>query len=401
MNCYYFLLKTEAKNVELNDMKALYEEHINQLLREREKNYSDLNLVKASHESSIKRLKDMHRHEVERIEDKFGKELQMSQQNCSQLLSEIESKNSELSEIKQSRDALEVKAKQLEDSILNDKDKKFKYLSEKSKQLELEVESLKVVMDMKNEKIHSLERKMIETQEKINELPFAKETIRSLQQQIETLQITLDRKIHQYNQVMREHEELKTEFEREMREKRRLSMKNEELTFHLNESYIGMNESTSGLMTNSANFDHNPHRFKTPSSVRTLHNDDTPIRPNRSISMNAGPIAGSTPYGSARKGHPKVNRSVSLMATHCTPERGRNVSYMCCPSYPPIDTLSTEPPDEVFDSGTGFNDCHLISESTKTTIKAKHMERLSDETPPQCILDSGFEDIQGLNSLSK
>ena len=54
---------------------------------------------------------------------------------------------------------------------------------------------------------------MIETQEKINELPFAKESIRSLQQQIETLQITLDRKIHQYNQLTREHEELKIEFE--------------------------------------------------------------------------------------------------------------------------------------------------------------------------------------------
>ena len=386
-------------------MKILFEEHINQLMKEREKNYSDLNLAKVSHESNINKLKDFHQLEVQRIADKYNKELQISQQNCNQLLNEIELKNSELSEMKQSRDALEVKAKQLEDSILNDKDKKFKYLSEKSKQLELEVESLKVVMDMKNEKIHSLERKMIETQEKINELPFAKETIRSLQQQIETLQITLDRKIHQYNQLTREHEDLKNEFDREIREKRRLSMKNEELTFHLNESYNGINESVSGV-SGCANFDQNPNHFKTPIPKRTLHNDETPVRPNRSISMNAGSIVGSTPYGSTRKSHAKVNRSFSMMATHRTPsESARNISFLCCPSsFAQIDNgnhLSTEPSDEVFDSGTGFNDCHMITESSKRAIKAKHIERLSEETPPQCILDSGFEDIQGLNSLTK
>ena len=391
--------------MELNDMKLIFEEQINQLMKEREKNFSDLNQAKVSHESSIKKLKEIHRIEVKRVEDKYEKQLAFSQQNFNQLVNEIEEKNIELIELKQTKSALEVKTKQMEDNIMNDKDKKFKYLSEKSKQLELEVDSLKAVMDMKNEKIHSLERKMIETQEKINELPTAKESVRSLQQQVETLQITLDRKIHQFNQLTAEHEDLKTNFDKEMREKRRLSMKNEELAFHLSET---LNESVNGLTncTNSEYFD----RFKTPVPVRTLHNDETPIKVNRSISINNGP----TPSPFARKSHSKVNRSASMTMGSSTPYNIKSSPMPHCsphcrpPHCPPSGVevehnfiSNNEMTDEVFDSGTSFGDIHRMPELNRKSVKVKRIEKLSDSSAPQSIFDSGFEEIQGLNSLPK
>ena len=405
--------------MELNDMRLIFEEQINHLMKEREKNFSDLNQAKASHESSLKKLKEMHSFEVKSIEEMFEKQLLLSQQNCNQLINEIEEKSTELNETKQLKEALELKTKQMEESIMNDKDKKFKYLSEKTKQLELEVDSLKAVMDMKNEKIHSLERKMIETQEKINELPTAKESAKSLQQKVETLQITLDRKIHQFNQLTREHEDLKSEFEREMREKRRLSQKNEELTFHLNET---LNESISGP-NNCTNLDiFDGYRFKSPAPVRILHNDDTPVRSihndeipvrtlhndetpikvNRSVSINSG----QTPSISSRKSHSKVIRSQSVVSTNlsksCT-MKGLQFPQ-CLTSGSDLEShsvLNNGITDEVFDSGTSFTNCHRIPESNRKSVKVKRIEKLSDEMTPQSIFDSGFEEIQGLNSLPK
>ncbi|CAG2105721.1 unnamed protein product [Medioppia subpectinata] len=396
----------DAKDVELNDMKIIFEEQINHLMKEREKNFSDLNEAKVTHELNIKKLKEMHFLDIKKLEEKHSNELMKSQQNCNELVNEIEEKTTELNETKQTKEELTNRLNQMEANIMNDKSKKFKYLSEKSKQLELEVESLKVVMEMKNEKIHTLERKMIETQEKINELPFAKESIRSLQQQIETLQITLDRKIHQFNQLTREHHDLQCLYEKEMREKRRLSMKNEELAFHLSESF---NESVSGL-SNCSHLDANHTRFKSPA----INMDETPIKTNRCIS-------GINNSYSNRKSHSKVNRSKSISTTTTTTTTSlaadRRATPMANSQNGPISGspndenhfLSNSNLDEVFDSGTNFVDCHSMPQSIKKGFQTNRYEKCnitgmsypSDETPPQCILDSGFEEIQGLNSLSK
>ncbi|CAG2161946.1 unnamed protein product [Oppiella nova] len=389
----------DTKDVELNDMKLIFEEQINQLMKEREKNFCDLNEAKVTHEFHIKRLKEMHCLDTKKLEDKYNNELMKSQQNCDQLMAQMEEKTSELTQTRQTKEALESRLKQMEQNIMNDKDKKFKYLTEKSKQLDLEVESLKVVMEMKNEKIHTLERKMIETQEKMNELPFAKENVRSLQQQVETLQITLDRKIHQYNQLTREHQDLQCLYEKEMREKRRLSMKNEELAFHLSESF----SETSTALNNCSQLDVNHLRFKSPA----INIDETPIKPNRSISINNS-------Y-SNRKSHSRVNRSKSMATTTTTTTslvdgRGTPMANSLTSTVTDNENhfLSNSTIDEVYNKRTNFVDFNAMPPPTKQSLMTRFdacaipgMSVPSDETPPQCILDSGFEEIQGLNSLSK
>ncbi|XP_054163751.1 putative uncharacterized protein DDB_G0277255 [Oppia nitens] len=379
-----------AKNTELNDMKIIFEEQINQMMKEREKNYHDLNELKVSHELNVKKLKEIHSSDVKNLEEMFRKELTKIEQNCDQLMSQIEEKDKELTQTKQTKETLENRLKKIETNIMSDKDKRFKYLTDKSKQLELEVESLKVVMDMKNEKIHTLERKMIETQEKINELPYAKETIRSLQQQVETLQVTLDRKIHQYNQLTREHHDLQELYEQEMREKRRLSMKNEELAFHLSESY---NESN-----NCSPLDVNHFRFKSPA----ISIDETPIKTNRSP-KNINSVQNDRKSIS----HSKVNRSISMNSST------RTTSSVCKRLDTTLNSCSTNASNN--ENNLLSNNCNLtemfnrgnnITERLKKDQKLAKFEKLAkpsvfDETPPQCILDSGFEEIQGLNSLSK
>jgi hypothetical protein len=364
-------------------MKIIYEEQINQLMKEREKNFSDLNQAKVNHETNLKKLTEMHSWEVNTLKDKHNKELQLCQQNRDQLLNEIKDKNDELYQTKQLKDELEVKITQMEENIMNDKDKRFKYLTEKTKQQELEVESLKVVMDMKNEKIHTLERQMIETQEKINELPLAKETIRGLQQQIENLQVTLERKIHQFNQLTAEHEDLKTEYDREMREKRRLSMKNEELAFHLSESF----NSESGFN----NYDSNHKHWKSGAFIT----DETPIKTNRAY------IASASNSTSIRKVHSKPITSMSSSLSSANSKRGTPALYCHSSTFPfenESSFLSNGTADEVF-GNTNFNTNFNPNSGTKST--KCQLFASSDETPPQCILDSGFEEIQGLNSLPK
>jgi len=358
-------------------MKIIYEEQINQLMKEREKNYSDLNQAKVNHEANVKKLHQIHSWELKTLQDKHNRELEICQQNRNQLLNEIEDSKSQLNQTKQLKDALESKINQIEENIMNDKDKKFKYLTEKTKQLEIEVDSLKVVMDMKNEKIHTLERQMIETQEKINELPMAKETIRGLQQQIENLQVTLERKIHQFNQLTREHEDLKNEYDREMREKRRLSMKNEELAYHLSESF----HNESGL-SNSTNFE-SSNPWKSPALIT----DETPIKTNRAF------IASASASASSRKTHSKVIKS---MSTSMSAKRTTPAIY--CRSSNSVSEnensfLSNGTADEVFDG-------RCVNMSLDSGRKS-NVYGVSDERPPQCILDSGFEEIQGLNSLPK
>jgi myosin heavy subunit len=376
----------DAKNSELNDMKIIFEEQINQLMKEREKNFSDLNQAKVNHEANVKKLTEMHSWEVKTLKDKHNKELQMCQQNRDQLLNEIKGKNDELNQTKQLKDELQVKIIQMEENIMNDKDKRFKYLTEKTKQQELEVESLKVVMDMKNEKIHTLERQMIETQEKINELPLAKETIRGLQQQIENLQVTLERKIHQFNQLTAEHEDLKTEYDRELREKRRLSMKNEELAFHLSESF----NSESGF-NNCTNYDSNHKHWRSG----TLITDETPIKTNRAF------IASASNSTSIRKTHSKPIKSMSSSLSSANSKRGTPALYCHSSNFAfenESSFLSNGTADEVF--GNTYKESNLNPNSGKKSDKCQ-LFTSSDETPPQCILDSGFEEIQGLNSLPK
>ena len=203
-----------------------------------------------------------------------------------ELENKLEQKDQQINDIKNEKDNLEVKLIKFEKEILNDRDKKTKHLVEKLKSLENDVQSHKIVSEMRNDKIKELQVKLMEAQNSAEELPSAKEKIKCLLQQNEYLQASLKNKISQYNDLNNKYQDLKQEYEREQAEKRRLSMKAEELEFHLSESINNDEYLNTSIIQSDTKSDIKSEPFKTPLPKTTNNFDETPIKSNANITKS-------------------------------------------------------------------------------------------------------------------
>lgn len=172
------------------------------------------------------------------------------------LESDLETKCKELSDLTNDHECLKVSFNKLEESLTKDKDARVKYAQEKVTQLQKDVDSLNSVLEIRLEKIHSLERDSILLTETQNELETQKDANKTLNQQIESLNAALDKRREQYENLFAEHEKMRQELVRERKERRRMTMKTEQLEYALNESCatesnMGFNSSIRDLDTSA------------------------------------------------------------------------------------------------------------------------------------------------------
>lgn len=186
--------------------------------------------------NQIERLKEQHQSESDDLKKQHSIVEEELRKRVEFLETELDSTSKELIELRKEHELLIEDYSKLKESLTKDKDARVKYLQDKIDQLQKDVESLNSVLEMRTERIHTLEKDSLSLIEAQADLITHKDTIKSLNQQLESVNAALDKKREQFESLRVDHENLRQELKRERNERRRMTMKSEQLEFVLNES---------------------------------------------------------------------------------------------------------------------------------------------------------------------
>ncbi|KAA0709323.1 A Mitochondrial tumor suppressor 1 -like protein [Triplophysa tibetana] len=194
--------------------------------------------LRSKHEVLKKELEDSHVEEVDNLKlhfDESFKELKQSQEK------EIETLNSTL---KKSEEILTHQIQELiaENNNLKEKLKaeeiRRKDLAERTQDshtlyLEQELESLKVVLDIKNKRIHEHDKKLMQIDKLMDRNVKLDECLKKVQQENEDLKARMDKHAALSRQLSSDQAVLQESLQKESKVNKRLSMENEELHWKL------------------------------------------------------------------------------------------------------------------------------------------------------------------------
>ncbi|AWP12429.1 putative microtubule-associated tumor suppressor 1 [Scophthalmus maximus] len=176
-----------------------------------------LQCVKQQHDMSLEELRNVHNQELQSL-DKSLKDAEFS------LFGQI--------------DELTVENKALMEKLTAEETKR-KALAEKSRKdphtlyLEQELESLKVVLDIKNKQLHQQEKKLMEINKLTEKNVNLDENLKKVQQENEDLKARMERHAALSRQLSTEQTVLQESLHKESKVNKRLSMENEELLWKL------------------------------------------------------------------------------------------------------------------------------------------------------------------------
>nr|XP_020442637.1 microtubule-associated tumor suppressor 1 homolog isoform X1 [Monopterus albus]XP_020442638.1 microtubule-associated tumor suppressor 1 homolog isoform X1 [Monopterus albus] len=175
--------------------------------------------LKQQYESSIQELKTIQQTELESLE----KTLKETETSLSEKISELSAEKQALNEQLQ---AEEEKRKR----ILSDKNLKDSH----TVYLEQELDSLKVVLEIKNTQLHQKEKKLMEMDKLVEVNVKLEECVKKLQQENEDYKARMDKHAALSKQLSNEQAILQQTLQKESKVNKRLSMENEELLWKLN-----------------------------------------------------------------------------------------------------------------------------------------------------------------------
>lgn len=222
--------------------------------------------AKVRAQNEREKLLEMHKVEVELITKEHEKAVKVERDGQLELQSQIDSKCEELNVSYAKCEQLEARIKELESSLRQDKDKRVRALNDKLKLMSDDVSSLNAVLELKDEKIKDLGKQLMEKELEIEQQRPIKQQNNVLKQKLEQLEISLDNKIQEINQLKEENFNLRAAAADQTKEKKRLSLRNEELEFALSQSMhtmSGLNLSQS-FTCEPAFFNHDQPSMSTP-----------------------------------------------------------------------------------------------------------------------------------------
>lgn len=196
----------------------------------------ELELATKEHSDKLEEINKQRQKEIDDLNGNNQLLKERLESRISELESDLNAKSTELTELRENYCNLKHNYDHLEESLTKDKDSRMKYAQERITQLQKDVESLTTVMEMRQERLHQLEKDNLGYLDCQNELKAHKEVIKSLNQQLESINAALDRKREQFKNLLCENERLKQELELENKERRRIKMRTEQLEYVLNES---------------------------------------------------------------------------------------------------------------------------------------------------------------------
>ncbi|XP_063166537.1 microtubule-associated tumor suppressor 1 isoform X2 [Candoia aspera] len=173
--------------------------------------------LKKEYESSCSELKATHESERKSLEESFHEKQEELEKKIADLQSENNCLNEKLKLEEQKRIAKEK---------TNSKNPQIMYL-------EQELESLKAVLEIKNEKLHQQDIRLLKMEKLVESNTSLVEKMRKLQQENEELKARMDKHMELSRQLSTEQAVLQESLEKESKVNKRLSMENEELLWKL------------------------------------------------------------------------------------------------------------------------------------------------------------------------
>ncbi|XP_061183993.1 CAP-Gly domain-containing linker protein 1-like isoform X2 [Saccostrea echinata] len=246
----YRQLAEEYHCKEIDHIKTTHDEMIaemkadNSLIIQKLKKAQEVDIaaLRNKHEEQMEELHKQHRDRLEEITHRF--------ENIKMGLSEkVETLRGEC-------DDLRTRARASEEALLRDSDVKVQMALSPYKNLPQEIESLKLVIEIRNEEIQKLKNRNIELEKQAEELRNAKEKIIAQQQKIENLEAIISMKTDHEKQLHDKCQLLMRKCDKESKANKRLSMDFEELIYKVNLSDPGSLENLSkigGSPSHSAN----------------------------------------------------------------------------------------------------------------------------------------------------
>ncbi|XP_008059076.1 microtubule-associated tumor suppressor 1 isoform X2 [Carlito syrichta] len=235
--------KTERENRLKEFYTREYEKLQNTYIEEAEKykvqlqeQFDNLN---AAHETSKLEIEATHSEKVELLKKAYEASLseikkshEMEKKSLEDLLSEKqESLEKQINDLKNENDALNEKLKLEEQKRIarekaNLKNPQIMYL-------EQELESLKAVLEIKNEKLHQQDIKLMKMEKLVDNNTTLVDKLKRFQQENEELKARMDKHMAISRQLSTEQAVLQESLEKESKVNKRLSMENEELLWKL------------------------------------------------------------------------------------------------------------------------------------------------------------------------
>ncbi|XP_072295987.1 microtubule-associated tumor suppressor 1 homolog A [Eucyclogobius newberryi] len=229
-----------------HDERRAYEEKSRE---ERERSAQSLHQqmqeLEVTHEALKLKLEQSHRHELQSLTQQHQLSLQElgaghteELQSLSQTLKDAEMLlNEKIQELTWENEALmeklaEEENRRREMSQMFQKDSHTVYL-------EQELESIKVVLDLKNQQLHQQEKKLMEVDKLMEKGLKLEESLKKVQQENEDLKARMDRHAALSRQLSTDQALLQETLHKESKMNKRLSMENEELMWKLHNGDAG------------------------------------------------------------------------------------------------------------------------------------------------------------------
>ncbi|KAM9035723.1 microtubule-associated tumor suppressor candidate 2 isoform X2 [Sarcophilus harrisii] len=217
----------EEHRMQLARLKCQHQEQVEDIsatheatLLEMENNHSvAIAVLQDDHEHKVQELMSAHELEKKELEDSFEK-LRLSLQD-------------QVDTLTFQSHSLRDRAKRFEEALRRNTEEQLEVALAPYQHLEEDMNSLKQVLEMKNQQIHQQEKKIIELEKLAEKNIILEEKIQVLQQQNEDLKARIDQNTVVTRQLSEENANLQEYVEKETKEKKRLSRTNEELLWKL------------------------------------------------------------------------------------------------------------------------------------------------------------------------
>ncbi|XP_013879844.1 microtubule-associated tumor suppressor 1 homolog [Austrofundulus limnaeus] len=244
---------------EADRCKALMKQQVEELKAHHEamklSHEEQLQQVKQQHETSLEELRKVHTQELEC----FNKTSKDTETALYRKLKELTMENHALTE---KLAAEENRKKELAENTQKDSHALY---------LEQELESLKVVLDLKTKQLHQQEKKLMEVNKLTEKNVKLEESLNKVQQENEDLKARMERHAALSKQLSTEQAVLQESLQKESKVNKRLSMENEELLWKLHNGDLSSPHKVSPLSPSPA--------FKLQSPRSSSFFSSTPVSP--------------------------------------------------------------------------------------------------------------------------
>ncbi|XP_071786432.1 uncharacterized protein [Asterias amurensis] len=282
---------SELQNDHLEQLTCLEQrlnnQHVDELDRVQDKHKSEITAMKEDHIAQISEVTSSHHQAVHEMEEHHIEEVSEIQQQHQEHMEELNRQHDE--DKKQLREEMQSKKQELQDEIYKwtfqcenqkervirleealqkDSDSKVQAAILEKRKLEADVDSMKSVADLRANQLSELRRESMLLKKELEKLPIKEDVILRLQAKVEDLQAMVAEKQNYQRQLSSDHITLRENYEREVNEKKRLSMEKEQLSWRL--SLHSENSSPVGLSPHSFTACTSPSRspVRSPTSTK-------------------------------------------------------------------------------------------------------------------------------------